>query len=93
MSFHSQVQEEDVIRADTQHLGEMFHKLAAPKENRIEEARLQPDHLHMLISIPPKYTVSQVVGIIKGKSAVRTLALAVAIELGPRRRLRACSIA
>ena len=53
-----------------QHLGELFHKLAAQKESRIEEGHLQPDHVHMLISIPPKYAVSQVVGFIKGKSAI-----------------------
>ena len=53
-----------------QHLGEVFRKLAAQKESRIEEGHLQPDHVHMLISIPPKYAVSQVVGFIKGKSAI-----------------------
>jgi putative transposase len=53
-----------------QHLGEVFRKLAAQKESRIEEGHLQPDHVHMLISIPPKYAVSQVVGYIKGKSAI-----------------------
>ena len=53
-----------------QHLGEVFHKLAAQKESRIEEGHLQPDHVHMLISIPPKYAVSQVVGFLKGKSAI-----------------------
>jgi putative transposase len=53
-----------------QHLGEMFRKLAAQKESRIEEGHLLPDHVHMLISIPPKYAVSQVVGFIKGKSAI-----------------------
>jgi putative transposase len=53
-----------------QHLGEVFHRLAAQKESRIEEGHLQPDHVHMLISIPPKYAVSQVVGFIKGKSAI-----------------------
>ena len=52
------------------HLGEVFHKLGARKESRIEEGHLQPDHVHMLISIPPKYAVSQVVGFIKGKSAI-----------------------
>jgi putative transposase len=46
-----------------QHLGEVFHKLAAQKESRIEEGHLRPDHVHMLISIPPKYAVSQVVGL------------------------------
>jgi putative transposase len=57
-----------------QHLGEVFRKLAAQKESRIEEGHLQPDHVHMLISIPPKYAVSQVVGYIKGKSAITSLA-------------------
>jgi putative transposase len=53
-----------------QHLGEMFRKLAGQKESRIEEGHLMSDHVHMLISIPPKYAVSQVVGYIKGKSAI-----------------------
>jgi putative transposase len=52
------------------HLGEVFRKLAQQKESRIEEGRLLADHVHMLISIPPKYAVSQVVGFIKGKSAI-----------------------
>ena len=52
------------------HLGEVFHKLAQQKESRIEAGHLMPDHVHMLISIPPKYAVSQVVGFIKGKSAI-----------------------
>jgi REP element-mobilizing transposase RayT len=40
------------------------------QESRIEEGHLMPDHVHMMISIPPKYAVSQVVGFIKGKSAI-----------------------
>lgn len=52
------------------HLGEVFRKLAAQKECRIEEGHLMPDHVHMMLSIPPKYAVSQVVGFIKGKSAI-----------------------
>jgi len=52
------------------HLGEVFRKLAEHKESRIEEGHLMPDHVHMLISIPSKYAVSQVVGYIKGKSAI-----------------------
>ena len=51
------------------HLGDLFRKLAQQKESRIEEGHLMPDHVHMMISIPPKYAVSQVVGFIKGKSA------------------------
>ena len=53
-----------------QHLGEVLHELARQRESRILEGHLQPDHVHMLISIPPKYSVSQVIGYIKGKSAI-----------------------
>lgn len=53
------------------HLGEIFHKLAMQKESRIEEGHLMSDHVHMMIAIPPKYAVSQVVGYIKGKSAIQ----------------------
>lgn len=52
------------------HLGDVFRDLAERKESRIEEGHLMPDHVHMLISIPPKHAVSQVVGYIKGKSAI-----------------------
>ena len=52
------------------HLGEVFKKLAQYKESKVEEGHLMQDHVHMLISIPPKYSVSQVVGYIKGKSAI-----------------------
>jgi putative transposase len=52
------------------HLGEVFHELARQKESQVLEGHLQPDHVHMLISIPPKYAVSQVVGYMKGKSAI-----------------------
>lgn len=51
-------------------LGEVFHQLARQKECEIEEGHIMPDHVHMLISIPPKYAVSSVVGYIKGKSAI-----------------------
>ncbi len=51
-------------------LGEVFHRLARQKESRIEEGHIMSDHVHMMISIPPKYAVSQVVGYIKGKSAI-----------------------
>ena len=52
------------------YLGEVFRGLALQKESRIEEGHLMPDHVHMMIAIPPKYAVSQVVGFIKGKSAI-----------------------
>ena len=53
-----------------QYLGEVFRKLAEQKECRIEEGHLMPDHVHMMILIPPKHAVAQVIGYIKGKSAV-----------------------
>ena len=53
-----------------QHLGDVFRRLALQKESRIEEGHLLVDHVHMMISIPPKYAVSQVIGFIKGKSAI-----------------------
>ena len=53
-----------------QHLGPMFRTLAEQRESRVEEGHLMPDHVHMLLSIPPKYAVSQVVGYMKGKSAI-----------------------
>lgn len=52
------------------HLGEVFRRLAEQKESQILEGHLMADHVHMLIAIPPKYAVSQVVGFIKGKSAI-----------------------
>ena len=52
------------------HLGAVFHDLAKHEESKIEEGHLMVDHVHMMISIPPKFAVSQVVGFIKGKSAI-----------------------
>ena len=51
-------------------LAEVFHQLAKQRESLIEEGHLMPDHVQMMISIPPKYAVSQVIGYIKGKSAI-----------------------
>ncbi len=52
------------------YLGPVFHELAQQKGCRILEGHMVQDHVHMLISIPPKYAVSQIVGYIKGKSAI-----------------------
>src|SRR5664279_188801 len=51
-------------------LVEVFHELASHKESKIVEGYVMPDHIHMCISIPPKYAVSNVVGYMKGKSAI-----------------------
>ena len=53
------------------HLGDIFHELATHKESTIVEGHLRPDHVHMCLSIPPKYAVSNVVGYIKGKNAIQ----------------------
>jgi len=62
-------------------LGEVFRRLAQQKESRVEEGHLMPDHVHMLLSIPPKHSVAQIVGFIKGKSAIH-----IAREFGERKR-------
>jgi putative transposase len=51
-------------------LGRVFRDLAEQKDSKIEEGHLMVDHVHMLISVPPKYSVAQVMGYIKGKSAI-----------------------
>ena len=63
------------------HLGEVFHELAGYRECQIEEGHLMGDHVHMCISIPPKYAVSKIVGYIKGKSAI-----AIARQFGKKNR-------
>ncbi len=63
------------------YLGQVLRKLAEQRESRIEEGHLLPDHVHIMISIPPKYSVAQVIGYIKGKSAIH-----IAREYGGRKR-------
>jgi putative transposase len=53
-----------------QHLGNVFRDLAQRKECQIEEGHLMPDHVHILISIPPKHSVAEVIGYMKGKSSI-----------------------
>ena len=52
------------------YLGDVLRELAMQKESKVLEGHLRPDHVHMLVSIPPKYAVSRVVGFLKGKSAI-----------------------
>ena len=66
-----------IFGALRKHLGEIFKELAMHKQSQIVEGHLMPDHVHMCVSIPPKYAVSNVVGYIKGKSAI-----AIARQLG-----------
>jgi putative transposase len=62
-------------------LGEIFRELAQHKESQVVEGHLMPDHVHMCISIPPKYAVSNVMGYMKGKSAIT-----IARKFGGRQR-------
>ncbi len=51
-------------------IGKILRELCARKGIEIIEAEACPDHIHMLISVPPKYSISQVMGYLKGKSAL-----------------------
>ena len=62
-------------------LGEVFRRLAEQKESWVEEGHMMGDHVHMMISIPPKHSVAQVIGYIKGKSAIH-----IARNYGERQR-------
>ena len=53
-----------------QHLGDIFHELSGHREVEILEGQLKPDHVHICLCIPPKYSVANVVGYMKGKSAI-----------------------
>ena len=63
------------------YLGPVFHDLSRQKNCKIIEGHLMPDHVHMCISTPPKYAVAQVIGYLKGKSAI-----AVARQFGGKNR-------
>ena len=64
-----------------EYLGKIFHELANQKGCVIVNGNMVQDHVHMLISIPPKFSVAEVIGYIKGKSAI-----AVARQFGGRQR-------
>ena len=51
-------------------IGKILRSLCERKEIEILEAELCPDHIHMLISVPPKYSISQIMGYLKGKSSL-----------------------
>ena len=70
-NLDSEVPEKVMYEQLRKYLGEVFRELALHKESRVIKGHLVGDHVHMLLSIPPKYAVSQVVGYIKGKSAIQ----------------------
>ena len=51
-------------------LGRVLRELAMQRESEVIQGTLKTDHVHMVVSIPPKYSVSQVLGYVKGKSAI-----------------------
>ena len=63
------------------YLGPVFHELAGQRGATIVEGNMVKDHVHMMIKIPPKYSVAEVVGYLKGKSAI-----AVARQFGGRQK-------
>ncbi len=62
-------------------LGPVFHELAGQRNSKVIEGHMVQDHVHMMISIPPKYSVAEVIGYMKGKSAI-----AVARQFGGKQR-------
>ena len=69
-----------------QELVKVFRELARRRGYEVEEGHLLPDHVHMLISIPPKYSVAQIVGFLKGKSAIHVAR----VRFNRRRNLVVC---
>jgi putative transposase len=69
-SVYTEEETKQIFGELRRHLGEIFHELAKQKGCEIVEGHLMADHVHMCLSIPPKYAVSNVVGFIKGKSAI-----------------------
>ena len=79
--FIPKCRKQRIFGALRRELGVIFRELAGQKESQIVEGHLMPDHVHMCISIPPKYAVAHVVGYLKGKSAIQ-----VARRFGGRQR-------
>ena len=68
--FTPKYRKKSLFGAVRRELKEVFHRLSKQKECVIEEGFLMRDHVHILISIPPKYAVSSIVGFLKGKSSI-----------------------
>ncbi|WP_342259597.1 IS200/IS605 family transposase [Candidatus Tisiphia endosymbiont of Metellina segmentata] len=79
--FISKCRKKELYGKVRKYLGNVFHELAFQRGSKIIEGYMVQDHVHMLIKIPPKYSVAEVIGYIKGKSAI-----AVARQFGGRKR-------
>ena len=71
-----------IFGALRKHLGEIFRELAKHREAEVEEGHLMPDHMHIYLSIPPKYAVSNVVGYISKARAQSTSRGSLVVERG-----------
>ena len=81
MVFIPEFRRKDLFGKVGKFLGPVFRELAAQRGSDIVEGHMVQDHVHMLIRIPPKYSVAEVIGYIKGKSAI-----AVARQFGGRQK-------
>ena len=73
------------------YLGDVLRRLAQRRESEVEEGHLMVDHVHLMLSIPPKYSVADVIGYIKGKSAIhiaRNLVVSSTTLASPSKTLR-----
>jgi putative transposase len=68
--FHPEIPQESDLRDNQEEPWRGVPRFGPAPRKRIEEERLMPDHVHMLVSIPPKYSVAEVIGFIKGKSSI-----------------------
>ena len=80
-SLYPERAQEELYGKKRKFLGTVFHELARQRGSEIVEGHIVQDHVHMMLKIPPKYSVSEVVGYIKGKSAI-----AVARQFGGRKQ-------
>ena len=68
--FIPKYRKKSLFQSIRQGLGPVFHEIARSWDSTIEDGHMMVDHVHMLLSIPPKHPVCKVVGALKGKSAI-----------------------
>ena len=68
--FAPKYRRQTIYRGIREDIGKILRQLCTQKGVEIIEAELCPDHVHMLISIPPKFSVSKIMGYLKGKSSL-----------------------
>ena len=69
-SICPKISEKSILRTEAEKIGKILRKLCEWKKVKIIEAEVCPDHIHMLVEIPPKYSVSSFMGYLKGKSSL-----------------------